>query len=409
MFEQIKNKATDYLYITCGVSLYALGVAFFLLPYKLTTGGVAGIGTIIFYISGFEVQNTYLLINALLLVFAIKELGWRFCVKTIYAVLSLSFLLWLTQRLYNLAGNPMVVGDELLLACLIGAILEGAGLSLCFMAGGSTGGTDIIAAVINKYRNVSLGTVIMLLDVIIISSCYFVFYDIQRVIFGFVILIVSSLTLDYLITRNKQAVEFKIYSRNPYAIANAIINSGRGVTILDGIGFYTKSERKVIISVVRRQEQVMWFRMIKSIDPFAFVTMANVSGVWGEGFDKIKVKDSNNKSKGRVLVVATDNLEEIEEARIIFGNGYDIRSLKDVGCDVENPVNSDIQSNNAVLRARFVKQFYGFDCIAKGTTLNDTKQTIFALVTGDAVAQEFIVNKFVTVEEVKEYLDNDKK
>lgn len=403
-----KEDILDYLQISAATMTYAVAVSFFLLPYKLTTGGVAGIGALIFYMTGFEVQNTYLIINALLLVFAIKELGWGFCLKTVYGVGFLSFSLWLAQRVYEMSGSPMIVGDQLSMACLIGAILEGIALAFCFLAGGSTGGTDIIAAIVNKYRNMSLGTLIMLMDIVIISSCYFVFHDIQRVIFGFVLLIVSSISLDYCINRNRQAVEFKIFSRNPKAIAEAIIKSGRGVTILDGLGYYTKSERKVILSVVRKREQMYCLKMIKSIDPFAFVTMANVSGVWGEGFDVMKVREKSNALMRKVVVLASDEEDEVEEMRMIFGSAYEIRSLNDIGCDVSKPVNTDIQSKNALLKARFVKQYYGFDCVAYGTTLNDPTTQVFAVATGLTPEEEVYLDKFASIEEVKAFFESNK-
>lgn len=403
-----KEDILDYLQISAATMAYAVAVSFFLLPYKLTTGGVAGIGALVYYMTGFEVQNTYLIINALLLVFAIKELGWGFCLKTVYGVGFLSFSLWLAQRVYEMSGSPMIVGDQLSMACLIGAILEGIALAFCFLAGGSTGGTDIIAAIVNKYRNMSLGTLIMLMDIVIISSCYFVFHDIQRVIFGFVLLIVSSISLDYCINRNRQAVEFKIFSRNPKAIAEAIIKSGRGVTILDGLGYYTKSERKVILSVVRKREQMYWLKMIKSIDPFAFVTMANVSGVWGEGFDVMKVREKSNALMRKVVVLASDEEDEVEEMRMIFGPAYEIRSLNDIGCDVSKPVNTDIQSKNALLKARFVKQYYGFDCVAYGTTLNDPTAQVFAVATGLTPEEEVYLDKFASIEEVKAFFESNK-
>lgn len=403
-----KEDILDYLQISAATMTYAVAVSFFLLPYKLTTGGVAGIGALVYYMTGFEVQNTYLIINALLLVFAIKELGWGFCLKTVYGVGFLSFSLWLAQRVYEMSGSPMIVGDQLSMACLIGAILEGIALAFCFLAGGSTGGTDIIAAIVNKYRNMSLGTLIMLMDIVIISSCYFVFHDIQRVIFGFVLLIVSSISLDYCINRNRQAVEFKIFSRNPKAIAEAIIKSGRGVTLLDGQGYYTKSERKVILSVVRKREQMYWLKMIKSIDPFAFVTMANVSGVWGEGFDVMKVREKSNALMRKVVVLASDEEDEVEEMRMIFGPAYEIRSLNDIGCDVSKPVNTDIQSKNALLKARFVKQYYGFDCVAYGTTLNDPTTQVFAVATGLTPEEEVYLDKFASIEEVKAFFESKK-
>lgn len=408
MIKISKSEILDYSIITLGGIFYALAVSFFLLPYKLTTGGVSGIGALIYYSTGFEVQNSYLIINALLLVLAVKELGWKFCIKTIFAVLLFTFTLWLGQRVYEMCGKPLLVGEELSMACLIGAILEGAAIGMCFMVGGSTGGTDIIAAIVNKYRNMSLGTVMLLLDVIIISSCYFVFYDIQRVIFGFVLLIISSVTVDYIVSRDRQAVEFKIYSRNPYAIADAIIKTGHGVTIMDGQGYYTKSERKVIVSVVRKREQVIWLRMIKAIDPFAFVTMGKVSGVWGEGFDVMKVRDKDNALKRKVIVLASDDEAFLTHVRSVFGEKYDVRSLQDVGCDTNNPVNNDILGNNAVLKVRYLKNFYGFHSIAYGKTLDEETREVYAVATGNAVNDECIIDKFTTLDEAKAFLDNQK-
>lgn len=397
----------DYMYITFATLLYAFAVSYFLLPYKLATGGVTGIGVLIYYATGFGVENSYFIINVGLLILAIKELGWKFCVKTIYAVVALSFSLWLGQRVYEFSGSPMVVGDELSMACIIGALLEGVALAICFMAGGSTGGTDIIAAIVNKYRNMSLGTVIMIFDILIISSCYVVFHDIHRVIFGYVLLVVSSITLDYCVNRSRQSVEFKIYSRNPKAIAEAIIKTGRGVTLLEGLGYYTKSERKVIVSVVRKREQVMWLQMIKAIDPYAFVTMGNVSGVWGEGFDAMKVKEKG-KTKRKIVVLADDNPDEATELQILLGDNFTVRTLSEIGCDTSKPITTDILSNNAVLKARFVKNFYGYDCVAYGVTLTDSNENVFAVATGDAFTNNIDIDKFNTIEEVKAFLHKQK-
>lgn len=394
----------DYLTITLGVLVYAMVLAFTILPYKLTSGGVAGIGTLVFYATGFEVQNTFFIINVALLIAAVKELGWKFCLKTIYATGALTVAIWFAQRVYEWAGSPMIVGDELFLATILAAIGTGTGLAICFMAGGSTGGTDIIAAIINKYRNMSIGRVIMVVDIAIISCCYFVFHDIQRVMFGYVLLVIASLTLDYWLNRSHQSVEFKIYSRNPNPIAEAIINSGRGVTMLNGMGYYTKSERKVLISVVNRRERIILFRLIKSIDPYAFVTMGNVSGVWGEGFDRIESSDKGGKSTRHVLVMATQDEEQLLEARRAFGDEFEIRSLQEIGCDVEHPINKNIVSEDAVLRARTVKYFYGYDCITvdQQSGGEDDHQPII-LITGKAAAKEYGMHRFATYAEAKTF------
>ena len=248
----------DFILITLGLAIYALAYTAFILPYQITTGGVAGVASIVFYATGIEVQNTYLLINLAFLIAAVKILGWKFCLKTIYGVLMLTFFLWLFQRIIIQPDGslPKVLGEEAFMACVIGAVLEGVALSFCFLNNGSTGGTDIIAAIVNKYRNMSLGMVLMICDVIIISSCYFVFenldtvHRVQKVVFGFSALIISSVTLDIVIDRQRQSVQFLIFSRNYTKIADALNETGRGVTVLHGEGWYTKTERQVLVCVV---------------------------------------------------------------------------------------------------------------------------------------------------------------
>lgn len=402
MTRRLLNEILDYLLITVGVSLYAVAVNFFFLPYKLTTGGVTGIGSLIYYATGFEVHNTYFLVNAALLLMAFRILGWKFLSKTIYATGALTLMLWLLQRVYVYVGSPMVVGDELFMATVIGAIIEGVGLALCFTAGGSTGGIDIIAAVVNKYRNVSLGTVIMLCDLVIVSSSYIVLRNIQLVIFGYVNLITASMALDYFIRSYRQSVEFKIYSRNPIAIADTLTNMGRGVTILDGMGYFTKSDRKVIISVVRRREQAEMLRMIKNIDPYAFVTMGNVTGVWGEGFDAMKVKENRHILKRHVLVLATNSADEIGRAQDLFGETFEIRSLKAVGIDIDKPLNDDILHGNAEQKVAYVKNFYGFDALVEEKDVDGNLQ--YVVSTGSE--GQCIIHRLGDVEAVRLHLIN---
>ncbi|MDE5739733.1 MAG: YitT family protein, partial [Bacteroidaceae bacterium] len=320
----IFHELKDYALISAGVILYAIGVTVFMLPYSLTTGGVAGIASIIYYVTGVEVQVTYVVINIILLIIAIKELGIRFCMKTIYAVFLMTFVLWLFQRIIEVPDAahegtmmlPKLIGDESFMACVLGAILCGSGVALCFENNGSTGGTDIIAAIVNKHKNMSLGSVIMACDVVIISSCYFIFHDWFRVIYGFVMLFICSTTIDYWMHRRHQSVQFMIFSRNPDAIADAIVDTHHGVTILDGEGWYTHTDRKVIVSVIRRRDQMLMQRIIKRIDPYAFISMTDASGVWGEGFDKFKVRDKRPKEeknkKNAVLVCVTNNTTKID-------------------------------------------------------------------------------------------------
>lgn len=213
---EMMRELRDYIFITVGLISYALGWALFLIPYQITTGGTTGIGAIIYYATGFPIQWSYFIINAVLMTFAIKILGPKFSIKTTFAIFGLTFFLWFFQMLVNGPDNtpPLILGPgQDFMACMIGAVMCGAGLGVVFNCNGSTGGTDIIAAIIHKYKDVTLGRMVMLCDVIIISSCYFVFHDWRRVIFGFVTLFVIGFVLDYIVNSARQSVQFFIFSK----------------------------------------------------------------------------------------------------------------------------------------------------------------------------------------------------
>ena len=167
----------------------------------------------------------------------------------------------------------------------------GAGLGIVFNCNGSTGGTDIIAAIIHKYKDVTLGRMVMLCDFVIISSCYFVFHDWKRVIFGFVTLFVIGFVLDYIVNSARQSVQFFIFSKDYEKIADRITKeTHRGVTVLDGIGWYSKHNVKVLVVLAYKRQSIDIFRLVKDIDPNAFISQSSVIGVYGEGFDRLKVK-----------------------------------------------------------------------------------------------------------------------
>lgn len=295
------REVKDYIYITLGLISYTLGWTLFLLPYQITTGGTTGISAIVYYATGFPIQWTYFIINAVLMTFAIRILGPKFSIKTTYAIFMMTFLLWILQILINdfveapdrsAAGQPMVLGvGQDFMACIIGAAMCGVGLGIVFNYNGSTGGTDIIAAIVNKYRNVSLGRMIMICDVFIISSCYFIFHDWRRVIFGFVTLFIIGLVLDWIINSARQSVQFLIFSKKYGEIADCIIkDTHRGVTILNGTGWYSKNDVKVLVVLAKKRQSLDIFRLVKTIDPDAFISQSSVIGVYGEGFEKLKVK-----------------------------------------------------------------------------------------------------------------------
>lgn len=296
---EIMREVKDYFYITLGLISYSLGWAAFLLPYQITTGGTTGIGAIIYYSTGFPIQWSYFIINAFLMTFAIRILGPKFSIKTTYAIFMLTLLLWLFQLIVDnyvqtsevsASGKPLILGiGQDFMACIIGAAMCGVGLGIVFNYNGSTGGTDIIAAIVNKYRDVSLGRMIMICDVFIISSCYFLFHDWRRVIFGFVTLFIIGVVLDWIINSARQSVQFFIFSKKYDEIADRITKeTNRGVTVLDGTGWYSKNNVKVLIILAKKRQSLDIFRLVKRIDPDAFISQSSVIGVYGEGFDKLK-------------------------------------------------------------------------------------------------------------------------
>lgn len=301
----IKNKAVmdevkDFFFITLGLLLYTLGWAVFLLPYKIVTGGVTGVAAIVYYACHVPVSLTYFSINLVLLVAALKVLGVRFLIKTIYAIGVLSCLLWLAQEALTMPDGTLlrVLGpDNGFMSLVIGCCFTGMALATVFLHNGSTGGTDIVAAIVNKYHNLSLGTVLMLVDVLIIGSSFPVFSNghfetgLRVVVTGLSAMMIENFILDYVMNRRRESVQFLIFSRKYDEIAFAIgTKLEHGVTILDGHGWYTGNEVKVLCILAKKNESSAIFRLIKIIDPNAFVSQSAVIGVFGEGFDSIKVK-----------------------------------------------------------------------------------------------------------------------
>lgn len=288
MNDKIKRKLDffeDYLIITFGQLLFAISWTLFLIPAKITGGGVSGIGAVIYYATGFPMGLTYFLVNVVLVVIALRLLGASFGVKTIYSMIVITLILTFTQHLVK---NPLV--DDTLLSSVLGGGIAGIGLGIVFSRGGSTGGTDIIAAIVNKYRAISPGRVILYCDVIIIASSWFVLGSIDKMVYGYVTMGVTSYALDAVLSGANRSAQMFIFSQKYDQIADFINQQKyRGVTIIDGVGWYTKENVKVVVSVVRKRETGAIFRKIKEIDPQAFISMGSVMGVYGEGFDKLKL------------------------------------------------------------------------------------------------------------------------
>lgn len=280
----------SYTIITFGLLMYTFAWIGFIIPHQITGGGVSGIGALIYYATGFPVGYTYFIVNVGLILIAIKVLGANFGLKTIYGVVVASLLLSVFQRFVT---APIV--DDKFMSTILGGVLAGVGLGICFSQGGSTGGTDIIAMIINKYRNISPGRVILYCDIFIIGSSYFVLFElepaqrIETIVYGYVTMAITSYTLDAVLSGSKQSLQVFVFSRKYEQIADRISTEvARGVTVIDGQGWYSKEPQKVIITLVRKNEANDIYRIIKEIDPEAFISVATVMGVFGKGFERIK-------------------------------------------------------------------------------------------------------------------------
>lgn len=286
----------DYVMITVGMLSYCIGWTIFLLPNNISTGGVAGLSSIIFWGIGAPVQTTYFITNAILLAFALKILGLKFCIKTIFGVVVLTTFVSIFR---NTFPNPTILTDEPFMASIIGACFCGVGIGYGLLYNGSTGGSDIVAAIVNKYHEISLGRVILLCDMTIVTLSYVVLHSWEQVIYGYVTLIITSFVLDQVVNSGRRSVQFLIISEKYEEICERITAEPphRGCTLIDARGYYHTSSMKVLIVVVKIREARLLYRMINEIDEHAFVTQTAVMGVYGKGFDKFKVKKIHNTER----------------------------------------------------------------------------------------------------------------
>ncbi len=281
----------EYLVITLGLLTYTMGWTCFLIPMKITGGGASGIGSLIYYLTGFPVGYSFLIFNVLLIGIAMKVVGANFGVKTIYAVIVASTLLAVEQLLIT---QPVLPNDRLL-SSIIGGLMSGLGIGIAFSQGGSTGGTDIVAMLWCKYHNVSPGRVILATDAIIISSAFFVLADlsftqrVENIVYGYLVMAVNSYAIDTYLNGIKQSLQVFIFSKEYDKVADRITaDLHRGVTVVDGTGWYTKENTKVIITMLRKHEVNDLYKLVKQVDPKAFLSVASVMGVYGQGFENIR-------------------------------------------------------------------------------------------------------------------------
>ncbi len=285
--DNLWRSARDYFFITLGMAVYSFGFCGFILPEKVVIGGLTGIGTIVYLAWGVPVAITTYALNLTLLAIAYKIVGKQFVLGTIYGATMISLFIGIFQPLLE----GVTFTTEPFLNIVIGGICAGFGVGITFTHNGSSGGTDIVAAMVSKHTNVTVGRTMLYVDAAIISSSYLITHQIDKVVFGFAVLFICSYVVDMIINTNRQAVQFTIFSTKWQQIATAINNDAhRGCTVFTGMGWYSKHEVKVLLVMCRKIEAVTIARIIKSIDPQAFCTQANVNGVYGKGFDELKVK-----------------------------------------------------------------------------------------------------------------------
>lgn len=274
----------SYLISTLGLMILAIAWAGFLIPSDVTGGGASGLATLIFFSTDIPVGYSLIVLNLGLFYLASLKVSKAFALRSVYGVATLSVMLILFQRIIT---EPLV--SDTFMATVIGGILGGLGVGMLFTQNGSSGGTDIVAMVIARSRNISPGRIIMYVDVLVISSSFLLFHSIEKVIYGYCYMVISSYVIDLVLTGNQQSFQIWIFTSKHEEIAHRISSEvGRGVTLLHGQGWYAKKESMVLLVMTRKNESSHVLRIVKEEDPNAFLSMNSVMGVFGEGFDRIK-------------------------------------------------------------------------------------------------------------------------
>lgn len=298
----------DYTMIVVGIIMYGLGFCAFILPHKIVMGGLTGVGTLVYFASNetIPVAVTQYLLNLLLLAAAFKIVGKTFVIRTIFGASVVSLTIGIGEAVFMNLEHPII--EDMSMSAILGAIICGLGVGTVLIHNGSTGGTDIVASMVNKMSNVSIGRAMVITDICIVSTSLLLPFDgtigerlqqrIPIMVYGYVVTFVASYCADMIVVGNRQAVQFIIFSRYWQVIADAINNDAkRGVTVLDGEGWYSKKPVKILLVWCRKIEGPGIMRLVKGIDDDAFITQGAVNGVFGKGFDMYKVKIKSRKVK----------------------------------------------------------------------------------------------------------------
>ncbi|MBD5268694.1 MAG: YitT family protein [Bacteroides sp.] len=297
----ILGNAKDYVMIILGLLLYSIGFTAFILPHEIVIGGLSGVGTLVYFGTHglIPVAVTQYACNLLLLGFAYKIVGKTFVTRTIFGATVISVFIGIFESFFMGLSHPII--SDISMSAVLGGILCGMGVGTVFIHNGSSGGTDIVAAMVSKLSNVSIGRTMIVTDMLIVTCSFLLPYDgtlqerlearVPLIVYGWIVTFIIAYCTDMIINTNRQATQFVIFSAEWEKIADMVNKEARrGVTVLDGMGWYSKKEVKILMVWCRKIESVTIFRIVKSIDPEAFITQGNVNGVYGKGFDAIKIK-----------------------------------------------------------------------------------------------------------------------
>lgn len=283
-YKSLRTEIQSYFFITIGLIIATTGWAGFIIPSKIVGGGITGISTIAYYTLGLDVGVVSLVLNAILILAATKIIGKSFGIKTIYTVVLFSLSLSIISKFV-----PAPLIEEKMMATLTGSILAGLGGSIIIMNGASAGGTESIALIITKFKNISFGKVLLSLDAVIIGSSFFIFWSIETMVYGLMTMAIFSYTIDVVMSGTKQTVQLFIFSKKHEILREHILKViNRGLTIIPGQGGFSQDPVDILMVIARKNESPQILKIIKQIDPDAFITMGSVMGVYGRGFDTLK-------------------------------------------------------------------------------------------------------------------------
>jgi len=292
---KIATSISEFVMMAIGMSIYSFGWISCIVPANTLGGGAAGLALLFYHITGLPIGMLSLVVNGILLVIGGTIVGWNFGIKTIFCILMLSISMSILQPLMQTlvpAGHTVFnldpVSDRLLLV-ILGGIIAGTGIAICFQQGGSTGGTDIVAMIINKYRTISYGKILMTVDSMIILSALFVSdLGVDAVIYGFVVTAVMGYAVDVIQSGSQQSNQIFVFTRHYAELSDTIISTTRhSATILDATGWYSKNDIKIVLVICRKREAATMLKTVRSIDSEAFISVGSVMGVYGKGFDAL--------------------------------------------------------------------------------------------------------------------------